>query len=167
MSRVAWQCLSNELKEISSFAQFHQFADGDSDKWKFRRFVAHICSSNGHWQQSMPDFSNDKVQMKAAIPLRKNSSNRAPKPEIILRHQICLWECFLSSRKNFDLAAQLFSFGESNDHRSNGRSLFQLLRWEWEFCSFNLMCRDKNENFFLSVSCFATRTRIVHAENRD
>ena len=110
MSRVAWQCLSNELKEISSFVQFHQIADGDSDKWKFRRFVAHICSSNGHWQQSMPDFSNDKVQMKAAIPLRKNSSNRAPKPEIILRHQICLWEWMITEA----MAEAYFNFWDES-----------------------------------------------------
>ena len=46
------------------------------------------CSSNGNWQlQSMPDLSNDKVQMKTAIPFRKRFSRTVAKNLIVSTDQ--------------------------------------------------------------------------------
>merc|ERR1719209_1203331 len=44
--------------------------------------------------------------------------------------------------------------------QSIARGLFLLSRRDREFLPFSLMLRDKIENFFLSVSCFETRSRI-------
>ena len=55
--------------------------------------------------------------------------------------------------------------------QSIARGLFQLSRQDREFLPFSLKLRDKIENFFLSVSCFETRSRISsfqsHASRRD
>ena len=55
--------------------------------------------------------------------------------------------------------------------QSIARGLFQLSRRDREFLPFSLMLRDEIENFFLSVSCFETRSRISsfqsHASRRD
>ena len=47
--------------------------------------------------------------------------------------------------------------------------LFQFLRQEREFPPFSLMLRDEIENFFLSISCFETRTGIsfINLRHRD
>ena len=55
---------------------------------------------------------------------------------------------------------------ESKMKQGTARSLFQLSRQDREFLSFNLMFRDANENFFLSVSCYETRTRISFFQSR-
>ena len=44
--------------------------------------------------------------------------------------------------------------------QSIARGLFQLSRQDREFLPFSLMLRDEIENFFLSVSCFKTRSRF-------
>merc|ERR550517_495679 len=55
--------------------------------------------------------------------------------------------------------------------QSIARGLFQLSRRDRELLPFSLMLRDEIENFFLSVSCFETRSRISsfqsHASRRD
>ena len=55
--------------------------------------------------------------------------------------------------------------------QSIARGLFQLSRRDREFLLFSLMLRDEIENFFLSVSCFETRSRSSsfqsHASRRD
>ena len=55
--------------------------------------------------------------------------------------------------------------------QSMTRCLFQLSRRDREFLPFSLMLRDEIENFFPSVSCFETRSRISslrsHASRRD
>ena len=56
-------------------------------------------------------------------------------------------------------------------HQGIARCLFQLSRQDREFLPFSLMLRDEIENFFPSVSCFETRSRISslrsHAPRRD
>ena len=37
------------------------------------------------------------------------------------------------------------------------RGLFQILRREWELLSLNIVFRDENENFSISISCFETK----------
>ena len=44
--------------------------------------------------------------------------------------------------------------------QSIARCIFQLSRRDREFLPFSLMLRDEIENFFLSVLCFETRSRI-------
>ena len=55
--------------------------------------------------------------------------------------------------------------------QSMTRCLFQLSRRDRELLPFSLMLRDEIENFFPSVSCFETRSRISslrsHASRRD
>ena len=55
--------------------------------------------------------------------------------------------------------------------QSIARCQFQLSRRDREFLPFSLMLRDEIENFFPSVSCFETRSRISslrsHAPGRD
>ena len=46
------------------------------------------------------------------------------------------------------------------------RGLFQLSRRDREYLSFNLVLRDGIENFFLSVSCFETRSRFSFFQSR-
>ena len=48
----------------------------------------------------------------------------------------------------------------SSSSQSIARGLFQLSRRDPELLPFSLMLRDEIENFFLSVSCFETRSRI-------
>ena len=55
--------------------------------------------------------------------------------------------------------------------QSIARCIFQLSRRDRELLPFSLMLRDEIENFFLSVSCFETRSRISslqsHVSRRD
>ena len=51
-------------------------------------------------------------------------------------------------------------------HQSIARGPFQLSRRDRELLPFSLMLRDEIENFFLSVSCFETRSRISVSRSR-
>ena len=65
------KCSATQIKQQRKFRQWSAVVPVMEIRQMEIQTSCCICSSDGNWQQSMPDFSNDKVQMKTAIPLRE------------------------------------------------------------------------------------------------